>query len=152
MAFSLSKLFGSKNSETTSQSGDTIEAIINDVENRPFGVSENNVLFAGLNELGGYFFFQTVIVGALNVKSKNGAQLYFVGDDFKLKLEADMPEFESENSDTKGRNVTKIDFQIEESDVKNLESATLRSIQIKVKKHDILFSKYVVIEATDEEE
>ncbi|SDH88281.1 hypothetical protein [Winogradskyella thalassocola] len=152
MAFSLSKLFGSKNSETTSQSGDTIEAIINDVENRPFGVSEKNVLFAGLNELGGYFFFQTVIVGALNVKSKTGAQLYFVGDNFKLKLDADMPEFESENSDTKGRNVTKIDFQIEESDVKNLENATLRSIQIKVKKHDILFSKYVVIDASDEEE
>ena len=152
MAFSLSKLFGSKNSETASQSGDTIEAIINDVENRPFGVSENNVLFAGLNELGGYFFFQTVVVGELNVKSKNGAQLYFVGDDFKLKLEADMPEFESENSDTKGRNVTKIDFQIEESDVKNLENAKLRSIQLKVKKHDIQFSKYVVIDANDEEE
>ena len=59
MAF-LSKLFGSKTSETKSQSGDTIEAIINDVENRPFGVSDKNVLFAGLNELGGYFFFQTV--------------------------------------------------------------------------------------------
>ncbi|WP_179335402.1 hypothetical protein [Winogradskyella costae] len=148
MAF-LSQLFGSK---AQSNSGDTIEAIINDVENRPFGIAKNNVLFAGLNELGGYFFFQTVIVGNLNVKSKNGAQLHFIGDDFNLKLEADMPEFESENSDIKGRNITKIDFQIEESDVKNLENATLRSIQIKVKKHDILFSKYVVIDTFDEEE
>ncbi|WP_225035586.1 hypothetical protein [Winogradskyella sp. SM1960] len=151
MAF-LSQLFGSKTSDRKSKSNDTIEAIINDVENKPFGVSESNVLFAGLNELGGYFFFQTVIVGDLNVKCKNGAQLYFSGDDFKLKLEADMPEFESENSDIKGRNVTKIDFQIEESEVKKLENATLRSIQLKVKKHDILFSKYVVIESSDEEE
>ncbi|MBF8151009.1 hypothetical protein ITJ86_13945 [Winogradskyella sp. F6397] len=151
MAF-LSQLFGSKTSDRKSKSNDTIEAIINDIENKPFGVSESNVLFAGLNELGGYFFFQTVIVGDLNVKCKNGAQLYFAGDDFKLKLEADMPEFESENSDIKGRNVTKIDFQIEESEVKKLENATLRSIQLKVKKHDILFSKYVVIESSDEEE
>ncbi|WP_417860805.1 hypothetical protein [Winogradskyella sediminis] len=150
MAFSLSKLFGSKSTDT--QTGDTIEAIINDVENRPFGISENNVLFAGLNELGGYFFFQTVIVGQLNVKSKNGAQLTFIGDDFNLKLEADMLEFESDNSDIKGRYITKIDFQIEESDVKRLENATLRSILINVKKQDILFSKYVVIETTNEEE
>ncbi|MBU2919840.1 hypothetical protein KO504_00670 [Winogradskyella psychrotolerans] len=150
MAFSLSKLFGSKTSNSMPR--DTIEAIITDVENKPFGVSENNVLFAGLNELGGYFFFQTVIVGQLNVKSKNGAQLVFSGDNFKLQLEADMPEFESESSDIKGRYVTKIDFQIEEHDVKKLEEATLKSIQIKVKKHDLLFSKYVVIDASDEEE
>jgi len=147
MSFSLTKLFGKKTSEM--QSGDTIEAIITDVENKPFGVANNNVLFAGLNELGGYFFFQTVIVGQLYVKSKNGAQLFFIGDNFKLQLEADMPEFESEGSDMKGRSVTKIDFQIEESDIKNLENATLKSIQLKVKKHDILFTKYVV---SDEEE
>ncbi|WP_179315825.1 hypothetical protein [Winogradskyella undariae] len=148
MAFSLSQLFGTK----SSKSNDSIEAIINDVENNPFGVADTNVLFAGLNELGGYHFFQTVIVGDLNVKCKNGAKLTFIGDDFKLKLEADMPEFESESSEVKGRHITKIDFQIEESEVQKLDSATLRSIQIKVKKHDISFSKYVVIEEISDEE
>jgi len=149
MAFSLSKLFSNK---TKSQFTDTIDAIITDVENTPFGISENNILLAGLNELGGYFFFQTIIIGQLHVKSKNGAQLLFVGDNFKLQLASDMPEFESESSDIKGRNITKIDFQIEKSDVEKLENATLRSIQIKVKKHDLLFSKYVVIDDSDEEE
>ena len=152
MAFSLSKLFGTKISETKSQSNDTVEAILNDVENKPFGVSENNVLFAGLNELGGYFFFQTVIVGELKVKCKEGAKLTFIGDNFELQLKADMPEFESESSPVKGRYVTKIDFQIEERDVKALENAILKSIQIKVKKLDLLFSKYVVVNALDEEE
>ena len=149
MAF-LSKLFGSKSSETKSKSADSIDAIISDVENRPFGVSDTNVLFAGLNELGGYFFFQTVIVGQLSVKSKNGAHLYFNGDDFNLELDSDMPEFESESTSVKGRYITKIDFQIEESDVKKLESAVLKSIQIKVKKHDLLFTKYIT--DSDEEE
>ena len=152
MAFSLSKLFGNKNSEAKSSTEDTIEAIITDIENKPFGVSENSVLFAGLNELGGYFFFQTVVVGQLNVKSKTGAQLFFIGDHFKLQLEADMPEFESESSPIKGRHVTKIDFQIEESDIKSLENATLKSIRLVVKKHDILFSKYVIGDTFDEEE
>lgn len=144
MAFSLSKLFGNKTSESQSPTSDTTEAIITDVENKPFGISETNVLFAGLNELGGYYFFQTVIVGQLNVKSKNGAQLYFSGDAFELELQSDMPEFESDNSPIKGRCITKIDFQIEESDIEQLENAKLKSIQLKVKKHDILFTTYVV--------
>jgi hypothetical protein len=152
MAFSLSKLFGNKTSEAQSSTNDTIEAIITDVENKPFGVSEKNVLFAGLNELGGYFFFQTVIVGQLNVKSKTGAQLYFMGENFELQLESDMPEFESDRSNIKGRHLTKIDFQVEESDIKKLENATLKSMQLKVKNHDILFRKHAVVDALDEEE
>ncbi|MFD1014581.1 hypothetical protein [Winogradskyella rapida] len=142
MAFSLSQLFGSK----TAQSTDSIEAIINDVENNPFAVSETNVLFAGLNELGGYFFFQTVIVGDLNIKCKTGAKLTFSGPNFMLNLDADMPEFESESSDVKGRYVTKIDFQMEQSDVEKLEMATLQKIQLKIKKQELSFAKYVVLE------
>jgi len=147
MGFSLSKLFGNKTSIT--QTNDTVEAIINDVENKPYGVSENNVLFAGLNELGGYYFFQTVIVGQLHVKSKNGAKLFFIGNNFELQIEADMPEFESESSDIKGRSVTKIDFQVEETDLEQLENAKLKSIQLIIKNQDVLFTKYIV---SDEEE
>ena len=149
MAFSLSKLFGKKTTETHLKPQDSIDAILTDVENRPFGISENNVLFAGLNELGGYYFFQTVIVGQLKVRAKDGAILLFKGENFELKLNSDMPEFESESSDIKGRNVTKIDFQVEETDIEHLENAKLSSIQLNVKKQDILFTKHVI---SDEEE
>jgi hypothetical protein len=141
MAFSFTKLFGK--ADTTLKTEDTVEAIIEKIENDPYGVSDHNVLFAGLNELGGYFFFQTVIVGQLSVKVKNGAQLTFTGKDFELLLKSDMPEFESDHSDVKGRYITKIDFQVEESDIKKLENAKLKTIGLKVKKHDIVFSKYV---------
>lgn len=147
MAFSLSKLFNKTHSDAASD--DSIEAIISDVKNKPFGTSENNVLFAGLNELGGYYFFQTVIVGTLSVKTKTGASLLFKGENFELQLKSDMPEFESESSDIKGRNVTKIDFQIEESDIEHLEQAQLSSINLQVKKQDILFTKY---HSSEEEE
>ncbi len=149
MGFSLTKLFSKKTSETHLSAQDTIEAIIKDVENKPFGISQNNVLFAGLNELGGYYFFQTVIVGQLKVRAKDGAMLLFKGENFELKLNSDMPEFESESSDIKGRNVTKIDFQVEETDIEHLENAKLSSIQLNVKKQDILFTKHVI---SDEEE
>jgi len=150
MAFSFSKLLGNKTSESKLETNDTMEAIISDVENKPFGVSDTNVLFAGLNELGGYFFFQTVIVGQLYVKSKTGAELLFKGKNFELKLKADMPEFESDHSPIKGRHITKIDFQIEESDIEDLENAKLHSITIHLKKQNILFTKYNI--ATDKEE
>jgi hypothetical protein len=145
MAFSLSKLFGN----TTSESSDSIEAIIRDVENKPFGVSQNNVLYGGLNELGGYFFFQTVIVGQLHIKSKEGATLVFKGDDFELQLNSDMLELESEHSPVKGRSVTKIDFEIDEDNMKSLENKKLKSIQLDIKKQTILFTKPM---NSDEEE
>ena len=139
MGFSFSKLFN-KSGEATSN--DSIEAIINSIELEPYGVSEHNVLFSGLNELGGYFFFQTVVVGTLNVKCKNGAQLMFKGQDFELKLHSDSLEFETNPTETKGRFVTNIDFQIEEADIKQLEKAKLKEIVLTVKGREVLFTKY----------
>jgi len=136
MAFSFLKR--NKNKST-----DTVEAIIKDVENSPFGVSENNVLYAGLNELGGYYFFQTVVVGQLNIKTVNGAKLILKGENISLQLKSDSIEFESDPSPVKGRSITKIDFQIEEADIKILENSKITSIQLKAKKHNILFTKHV---------
>ncbi|WP_138434694.1 hypothetical protein [Winogradskyella algicola] len=143
MGFSLSKLFNK--TETTE---DTIDAIIASVEHEAYGVSESNVLFSGLNELGGYFFFQTIVVGALNVKCKNGATLTFKGKNFELSLDSDSLEFESHHTEVKGRYVTNIDFQIEESDIKKLQNATLSEIILKVKKQELLFTKYTSEKST----
>ncbi|MEO1031619.1 MAG: hypothetical protein AAFX55_09455 [Bacteroidota bacterium] len=139
MGFSFTKLFNKSESAST----DTIEAIVASAQHQPYGVSESNVLFSGLNELGGYFFFQTVIVGNLNIKCKNGAQLTFKGKDFELALDADSLEFESHHTEVKGRYVTNIDFQIEKADIKTLEKTKLNEIVLKVKKQEILFRKYV---------
>lgn len=141
MGFSLSKLFNK-----TESSEDTIDAILASVDHEAYGVSESNVLFSGLNELGGYFFFQTIVVGTLKVKCKNGAQLIFKGKDFELTLNSDSLEFESHHTEVKGRFVTNIDFQIEESDIKALQNATLSEIVLKVKKKEVLFTKYVANE------
>ncbi|SHH39965.1 hypothetical protein [Winogradskyella jejuensis] len=139
MGFSLSKLVGKNKNKST----DTVEAIINDVENTPFGVSESNVLYAGLNELGGYYFFQTVIVGQLYIKTMTGAKLILKGEGIELELKSDSSEFESDPTPVKSRSITKIDFQIEEADIKTLQNSRITSIQLKAKKHDILFTKYV---------
>lgn len=135
MAFSFLK---SKKNKTT----DTVDAIIKDIENTPVGISENNVLFAGLNELGGYFFFQTVIVGLFSIKTANGATLTFKGENNTLELKSDMLELESDPTNIKGRHITKIDFQVEEKDIKTLENSRMTSMELMVKKETILFTKF----------
>ena len=140
MGFSFSKLFNK--SEQEAASNDSIEAIIDAVEQDPFAVSDTNVLYAGFNELGGYFLLQTVIIGALKVKSKNGAELTLNGKDFEMRVDADALEFQSNPSDVKGRYVTNIDFQIEESDIDKIRKAKLNDIVLKVKKQEISFEKF----------
>lgn len=146
MGFSLSKLLSSNSSKTM----DSVDSIINDVENTPFGVSENNVLYAGLNELGGYYFFQSVIIGSLNIRTKQGAQLFLIGNDFELLLNADMLELESETSNIKGRSITKIDFEIDASEAQKLDSSRVNTIRLKLKKHNIEFTRYTVINEEEE--
>ena len=140
MGFSFSKLFNK--SEQEAASNDSIEAILDAVEQDPFAVSDTNVLYAGFNELGGYFLLQTVIIGALKVKSKNGAELTLNGKDFEMRVDADALEFQSNPSDVKGRYVTNIDFQIEESDIDKIRKAKLNDIVLKVKKQEISFEKF----------
>ncbi|WP_298758748.1 hypothetical protein [uncultured Psychroserpens sp.] len=119
---------------------DHTEAIINDIEHDPFAISDKNVLYAGLNELGGYYFFQTVIVGSFHVKTVKGAQLKVIGNDFELNLDSDMVELESDFSNVSNRSISKIDFQIEEKDAAKITNSTLRDVVLKCKKHEITFS------------
>lgn len=128
---------------------DHTEAIINDIEHEPFAISDSNVLYAGLNELGGYYFLQTVIVGTFHIKTNKGAQLRVIGHDFELLLESDMVELESDHSNVSNRNISKIDFQIEEADAAKIKRSNLKQLILTSKKEVIEFSVY---ESNAEEE
>ena len=64
-------------------------------------------------------------------------------DDFELELESDTLELESEPSQVAKRFITKIDFQIEASDIENLQSQRITELTLKTKKGDLSFTKYV---------
>ncbi len=137
----LKSAFGQSKNTKTSKINDSIEAIISDIsDHEPLAYSDENVLYAGLNELGGYYFFQTVVVGTFKIKTKKGAQLKIDGHDFKLELRSDSVEFESDPTDVKGRWITKIDFQIEEKDAKKLDRHQINEVVLTCKKNEIVFS------------
>lgn len=140
-------IFGSQKTNSNSNIRDNIESIIKDIDNTPFAISESNVLYAGLNELGGYYFFQTVIVGTFHIKTVKGAQLKIVGHDFELVLDSDMVELESDRSNVQDRSISKIDFQIEETDASKIDRSTIKELILTTNKNTpIHFSMFELSE------
>lgn len=136
----LKSTFGSSKNADSANASAYIDAIIADLsEHEPLAISDWNVLYAGLNELGGYYFFQTVIVGQFKIKSKTGAQLQMNGKDFELELTSDSLEFESDPTDVKNRWITKIDFQIEDIEAKALDRKRIEQLSLHCKSKAIQF-------------
>ena len=134
----LSKLIN----QNKTQSNDTVEAIIKDIEKTPFGISDTNVLFAGFDEIGGYFLLKTIIIGDLQLKSKRGATLNLTSDSKKFEFKSDSLEFDFQPTEVKGRYITFIDFQIEEKDISVIQKSAISNIELQIKKSSILFRKY----------
>lgn len=109
------------------------DAIIKDVDGAPFALSESNVLYAGMNELAGYHYFKTIIIGTFKIKTFKGAQLLVNGHDFKLELQSDMLELTSETSKVPNRNVTSIDFEIKPEELSKISRTSVKSLEIHAK-------------------
>ncbi len=132
--------FGNTNIEEEEIDGNYIEDIINSVENIPFAASRSNVMYAGISELAGYHYFKTVIVGTYKLKTNKGAALNILGDDFKLSLNSDMLEMESEIANVPNQYVTKIDFEIEAEDIPKIKKLKISSLELIGKKENIVFN------------
>jgi len=116
MKLSLGKIF---NKPTLNK--DNIEAIINDIDDKPLAISDSNVMYAGFGELGGYHFIQIIVLGSLKIKTIKGAQLNITLNDIELSLDSDTSELDSDFTEVSGRLITRIDFQIEKEDIQKIE-------------------------------
>jgi len=142
MGFSFGKLlntFGNKGIKEQELDNNNVEAIMSSIEDQHFAVSDQNVMYAAINELGGYYYLKTIIVGAFKIKTMKGATLSIKSDDLELDLVTDMDEFESEHTNISKRYVTRIDFQVNEEDVPKIDPSKLNSLELKAKKHSITF-------------
>ena len=133
------KLFGSKQIENKEEDKKYIESIITSGDGEPLAVSTSNVMYVGYNELGGYYYLQTFIIGRLKTKTKNGAKLLIEGNDYTLELNSDMEEFECDPAHPLEGYVTKIDFEIEKSVVEKLKRSTMKQVTLSVMKKKIVF-------------
>lgn len=151
MKFSLSKLktaLGNQNSKDKNNLDHFIEEITKSIEQKPFASSDQNVCYLATNELAGYYFLQTIIVGKFKIKTFNGAQLTVKGEGFKLELESDMKELVSDLYAVPKSYVTRIDFIMNKKDVPKIDKSKIHSLLLTAKKQNIEFS---IIQTTDEE-
>lgn len=152
MKFSLSKLktaFGNQNSKDKTNLDNFIQEITKTIEQKPFASSDQNVCYLATNELAGYYFLQTIIVGKFKIKTFNGAQLTVKGEGFKLELESDMKELVSDLYAVPKSYVTRIDFIMNKKDVPKIDKSKIHSLLLTAKKQNIEFS---ILQTTDEEE
>ena len=152
MKFSLSKLktaFGKQNAKDKKDFDNFIEVILKTIEQKPFASSDQNVCYVATNELAGYYFLQTFIVGKFKIKTFNGAQLTVKGDGFQLQLESDMKELVSDHYAVPNSYVTRIDFIMNKKDLPKIDKSRIHSLILSAKKQSIEFS---VIQSYDEKE
>jgi len=143
MKFKLNKIlgaFGNTRSMEPTHDDNYIKDIIKSVDEEAFAVSEQNVLFAKVSELGGYYYVITIVVGRFKIKTKNGGNLSIEGKNFNLILNSDMDEFESNHSNVSNSFITRIDFQIEKEDVSKFDKKTIKSLKLSAKKQEVIFT------------
>ncbi|GAA4883642.1 hypothetical protein GCM10023311_02310 [Flaviramulus aquimarinus] len=143
MKFNFNKIlaaFGNTRAMKHTQIDNDIEDIINSIDEEAFAVSEHNVFFAKISELGGYYYIITIIVGAFKIKTMKGAKLNVEGENFNLILNSDINEFESNHYNVSNRYITRIDFQIEEADIPKFDKKGIKTLKLSTKKQDISFT------------
>ncbi len=113
--------------------------IIKSIEQKPFAVSNANVCYASINELAGYYFLQTFIVGKFKLKTFNGAQLKVLGQEFELELKSDMMELESELFNVPKSYMTRIDFVLDKKDILKMDRSHINSLRLSAKKQSVEF-------------
>lgn len=143
MKFKLNKILGalgSARSVEPTHDDNYIKDIIKSIDEEAFAISEQNVLFAKVSELGGYYYVITIVVGHFKIKTKNGGNLSIEGNNFNLTLNSDINEFESDHSNVSNRYITRIDFQIEKEDVAKFDKKVIKTLKLSAKKQEVIFT------------
>ena len=143
MKFSLSKLknaFGKSESNNNDQLINYTDELIKSLELKPFAISQENVCYASANELAGYYYLQTIIVGKFKIKTFEGAQLSVLGNDVDLKLESDMLELKSDLFTIPNSYLTRIDFMLNKKDLSKINRSQIQTLILSAKKQKVEFS------------
>lgn len=120
MAFSFSNIFKAK--ETTVLSSDEIEKF--DFKGgTKFAKNQTNIVFADIEELGGFPYLKTIIIGDTKVNIKRtGCTVSFIFSNEEITLTSDNTHLESNKIKNTNAFFTEIDFELNENEAKKIQS------------------------------
>ncbi len=142
MKFSLNNIrtaFNKNNGSDEIPDDTYLEKIMAPIEDKPFAMSHTNIMFAGMNELAGYYYFRVVIVGKFKVKTFKGAEINITCKNFEMTLKSNMDELNSDFGEVPNSFITAIDFDIEKKQIEKLNNSKIQTLRVKSKKQDVIF-------------
>ena len=137
MAFSLSSIFKSRKEASTPVETPKIEY----KGGTKFATNDTNEVYLDLEELGGYPYIKTVIIGDFSTKIKRaGCTLTFLFKKDQLTLDSDNTDIESNQIKKAGIYYTEIDFELNEEEAEKIKKNPITEIQYSFKNKVISFS------------
>ncbi len=125
MAFSFSKLIKS----TAKVSAAHVIENIDYKEGTKFATDKSNNVYLDIEELGGFPFIKSVIIGELSVRIKRkGCTLSFKFKNDSMTLESDNTNIESNRIKNTDAFYTEIDFELNEEEADKIKNGGIESI------------------------
>ncbi len=132
----LKKLFKPKQVFNTSE-------IINQIDYKEgtlFAKNDTNKIYIDIEELGGFPYLKTVIIGDTKTKIKrNGCSISFVLNNEEISLNSDNTTVESNEINKSGVFYTPIDFELDEKEVKKIQSNKVNEVKYTFKNNIVTF-------------
>ena len=124
------KLFKSKPTPNTQE-------IVKDIDYKEgtlFAQNDTNKVYIDLEELGGFPYLKTVLIGdtKANIK-KNGCTISFVLENEEITLASDNTVVESNEINKSGVFYTPVDFELDENEAKKITTNSVTQIKYNLK-------------------
>jgi len=117
------------------------ESKIEDIGGEKLAESNQGQIWAGIQELTGYYFLETTILTGVNIKTLKGATLNFTSKNGDFELKSDTQEIKSEFSNISNRFITQISFDITEKEIDRLVKGDFSGVSFKFKKKSLEFQR-----------
>ncbi len=127
------------------------EEKIESVPGDPIAASEEGRLHAGVQELNGYLFLETILVSGQKFKTFNGATLSFSGGSEDFVLKSDTQEIDSDHSNVSNRYLCEVSFDVTQEEIDKLLAQDYDTVIFQCKKKTVTMNK-VQLQRSDEEE
>ncbi|MBT8317012.1 MAG: hypothetical protein HKP59_05260 [Lutibacter sp.] len=130
MRFSISNLFKSKKKEVSVEDFPKIDF----KGGSKYAEDEKNTVYLDFEELGGFPFIQTIIIGEFSTKIKRvGCTLTFVFESDELTIHSDNTDIGSSEIKNTPFYYTEIDFELNEEESKRIQDEKVIEIQYQFK-------------------
>lgn len=137
MAFSFSNLFKSQKVPSSS-------ALISEIDFKggtKYGKNDGNAVYLDIEELGGFPFIKTIIIGQFSTKIKRtGCTLTFVFDKDSIVLSSDNTDVASNQIKNTMAFYTEIDFELTEEEAEKIRNEKVLEIQYNFKDKILAFN------------